>query len=101
MLHILENNFANAPVHVSCASTWVYKKLLYIDDAYQQSWIRNRLKRELLLRLESKSILDFYLTYKRFYKVTFAELVLGIDIVLEYLSHHFIPKPIHINYPEL
>ncbi len=100
MLTLLENNFTSAPLHISCASTWVYKKLLYVEDAYQQNWIKNRLKREFLLRLESNSILDFYLTYKNFYPITFAELVVGIDIVLEYIAHHFIEKPINMNQPE-
>jgi hypothetical protein len=99
MLTILENNFTSAPLHISCASTWVYKKLLHIENSYQQNWIKNRLKRELLLRMESKSILEFYLTYKKFYSITFAELVVGIDIVLEYLAHHFVEKPINIEHP--
>jgi hypothetical protein len=89
MLSILENNFKYAPAHIACAAAWVHSKLEYMPQHQHVAWVQKRLKREHLLELDSAAILSYYLKYRDLYKVTFAQLVLGIDVVLEYINHYF------------
>ncbi len=87
MLTIIKNNFTHAPAYITCAAGWVQLQLTAVDEAQHLKWVATRLKREQLLALHNNDILAHYLGSKHQYNITFAELVLGIDIVLEYLYH--------------
>jgi hypothetical protein len=92
MLYILENNFSNVPLHISCAAKWVESRLKTIPEDQQLKWVKKRLSRVALLELEQESIKEFHLTNEEACLATFAELVLGADIVLEYIYQQYTSK---------